>query len=153
MRMSRLFSKLLRLPRSERADLVAAQGALLAAWLRVATRRRGHLVGLPDERTVPGARPPDERALARARGLALAVTRAASHGVFRPQCLVRAVALKHLLDARGLGGGRVQIGVRTRQGAFAAHAWVEFGGEVLGDRPEHVGTFAPLPHVTVLGNR
>lgn len=151
--MSRLFSKLLRLPRSERADLVAAQGALLAAWLRVATRPRGHLVGLPDERIVPGTLPPDERALARARGLALAVTRAASHGVFRPQCLVRAVALKHLLDARGLGGGRVQIGVRTRQGAFAAHAWVEFGGEVLGDRPEHVGTFAPLPHITVLGNR
>lgn len=153
MRMSRLFSKLLRLPRSERADLVAAQGALLAAWFRVATRPRGRLVGMPDDRAGARTVPPDDRTLARAHGLALAVTRAASHGVFRPQCLVRAVALKHLLDARGLGGGRVQIGVRTRQGAFAAHAWVEYGGEVLGDRPEHVGTFAALPDLTVLGHR
>jgi Transglutaminase-like superfamily len=148
--MSQPISKLFRLPRSEQADLVAAQGALVAAWARVATRRRGRLVGTVDG-TIRSVSPsPDERALLRARSLAVAVNRAAAYGLFRPQCLVRAVALKHLLDARGLRGSRVQVGVRTHRGAFAAHAWVEYGSEVLGDRPEHVGTFAPLRELAVL---
>lgn len=151
--MSRLLSKLLRLAPSERADLVVAQGALVAAWLRVATRPRGRLVGAPAAASDHDAPVPDEQSLARARALALAVTRAASHGLFRPQCLVRAVALKQLLDARGLDGSRVQIGVRTQRGMFAAHAWVEYGTEILGDRAEHVRTFAPLPEITVLGHR
>lgn len=153
MRMSRLLSKLLRLAPSERADLVVAQGALVAAWLRVAMRPRGRLVGTPAGESGAGTPVPDEQSLDRARALALAVTRAASHGLFHPQCLVRAVALKQLLDARGLDGSRVQIGVRTQRGTFAAHAWVEYGSEILGDRAEHVRTFAPLPDLTVLVQR
>ncbi len=148
-----ILAKLLRLPRSERADLVAAQGALLAAWATVATRRRGQLVSAAAEPAATAPAVPDERSLTEARMLATAVSRAAAHGVFRPRCLVRAVALKRLLDARGLAGSRVQVGVRTHLGAFAAHAWVEYGAEVLGDRPEHVNTFAPLHELAVLEQR
>ena len=129
---------------------MVAQAALLGAWIRVATRPRGQLVGMAGPEGEAARAVPDESARARARGLALAVTRVATHGVFRPQCLVRAVALKALLDARGLSGSRVQIGVRSRGGAFAAHAWVEYGSEILGDKPEHVQSFAPLPELTVL---
>ena len=153
MRTRHVISKLLRLPRAELADLMAAQVALLGASFRVATRPRGQLVGMAG---TAGGRPsaaPDDTARARARRLALAVTRVATHGVFRPQCLVRAVALKGLLDARGLAGSRVQIGVRSQRGTFAAHAWVEYGSEILGDKPEHVQSFAPLSDLTVLEAR
>ena len=148
-----VISKLLRLPRAELADLVVAQVALLGAWIRVATRPRGQLVGMAGTEREISPPSPDESALKRARGLALAVNRVASHGALRPQCLVRAVALKGLLDARGLWGSRVQIGVRSQGGAFAAHAWVEYGSEILGDKPEHVRSFAPLSDLTVLEAR
>lgn len=150
MRTRHLLSKLLLLPRGEWADLVLAQRALLGAWVRVATRPRGRLVGMLEEAGPASSCTPDAKGRDRARRLARAVTRAAAFGVFRPQCLVRAVALKDLLDAQGLVGSRVQIGVRTQRGAFAAHAWVEFGSEILGDKPEHVQSFAPLPDLTVL---
>jgi len=153
MRTRHLISKLLRLPRAEWAELAAAQGALLAAWVRVATRPRGRLVGMPDSPHPVTPFTPHAEARDRAQRLARAVTRAAAFGVFRPQCLVRAVALKDLLDARGLVGSRVQIGVRSQRGTFAAHAWVEYGTEILGDKPEHVQSFAPLPDLTVLEAR
>ena len=153
MRTRHLISKLLRLPRAEWADLLVAQRALLTAWVRVAVRPRGQLVGTPGVAHSIAPFATDSEARDSARRLARAVTRAASFGVFRPQCLVRAVALKELLDARGLVGSRVQIGVRSHQGAFAAHAWVEYGTEILGDRPEHVRSFAPLPDLTVLEAR
>lgn len=153
MRTRHLFSKLLRLPRAEWVDLMVAQVALLGAWLRVATRPRGQLVGVPGPEDRASATPPDEEALQVARRAAIAVTRAAAYGLFRPKCLVRAVAIKRLLDARGLPGSRVQIGVRSQHGAFAAHAWVEYGAEILGDRPEHVQSFAPLADLTVLEAR
>ena len=153
MRTRHLISKLLRLPRAEWADLMVAQRALLAAWFRVATRPRGQLVGTPGVGQATPRMVPDAASRYRAESLARAVTRAATHGIFRPQCLVRAVALKELLDARGLVGSRVQIGVRSQGGAFAAHAWVEYGTEVLGDKREHVQSFAPLPDLTVLKAR
>ena len=153
MRTRHVISKLLRLPRAEWADLVVAQVALLGAWLSVAARPRGRLVGMAGARSEIASAAPDECARTRARGLALAVNRVAAHGVFRPQCLVRAVALKSLLDTRGLFGSRVQIGVRSQGGAFAAHAWVEYGSEILGDKPEHVRSFAPLSDLTVLEAR
>lgn len=150
MRTRHLISKLLRLPRAEWADLMVAQRALLAAWFRVVTRPRGQLVGTPGVRPATPLVVPDTAARDRAERLARAVTRVAAHGIFRPQCLVRAVALKELLDARGLVGSRVQIGVRSEGGTFAAHAWVEYGAEVLGDKREHVQSFAPLPDLTIL---
>lgn len=130
---------------------MAAQWALLAAWARVSLRPRGQLVSAV--RTVPADLEPDDSVHRRARRLALAVNRAATHGVFRPQCLVRAVALKTLLDRRGILGSRVHIGVRHRGGEFSAHAWVEYAGEVLGDRLDHIGSFSRLPNVAVLERR
>lgn len=153
MRTRHLISKLLRLPPAEWADLMVAQRALLAAWFRVATRPRGRLVGTSQATTAGTSAAPDAAAHDQAQRLATAVTRAAAHGIFRPRCLVRAVALKELLDARGLAGSRVRIGVRSERGAFAAHAWVEYGTEILGDQPEHVQSFATLPDLTVLKAR
>ena len=145
-----LLSRLRQLPRSERAELVSAQWELLATWARVSLRPKGQLVSAVRDAPQVAVAEPDASLHRRARSLALAVNRAATHGVFRPQCLVRAVALKALLDRRGIHGSRVHIGVRNRGGEFSAHAWVEYAGEVLGDRVEHIGSFSRLPDVSVL---
>ena len=44
-------------------------------------------------------------------------------------------------------GSRIRIGVRMRRGRFGAHAWVEYGGRVIGDNTEHVESFAELAEV------
>lgn len=73
------------------------------------------------------------------------VTRAASHGLFRPKCLVRSLAVRQMLARRGIRGAVMRIGVRRdAAGMFEAHAWVEYGGYVCGDSPTHVATFTPV---------
>jgi hypothetical protein len=144
--------KLTSLTRSEWADLARAQGALLAAQLAVWMRPTGQLVGGATPATDdPAPRPVAD--LRRARCLALAVERASERGLFRPRCLVRAIALQRLLARAGLEAARVRVGVRLADEQFHAHAWVEHEGEVLGDRREYVATFAPLTDVQTLERR
>jgi hypothetical protein len=135
------------LPRDARADLLAAQWALLTAQCAVWVRPRGALVAFGGDGSALHATPAAER---RAEALALAVSRAATHGFFRPRCLVRALALVRMLDARGLRGGRVRIGVAKDGASFSAHAWVEYGTLLLGDRPERVSGYAPLDGIEVV---
>ena len=82
--------------------------------------------------------------------LALGVRRAAAFGLFRPLCLVRSVALNRLLERHGVHGSRIRVGVRLVDGRFAAHAWVEHDGRVLGDDVEHVRRFVHLSEVQVM---
>jgi hypothetical protein len=62
----------------------------------------------------------------------------------RAQCLERSLALYYLLR-------RQHVAARYRQGArpypFEAHAWIEYGGEIINDVPEHALMFASLPEV------
>ncbi|HKW09044.1 MAG TPA: lasso peptide biosynthesis B2 protein [Gemmatimonadaceae bacterium] len=83
-------------------------------------------------------------ARAEAELVALAIDRAARLGVFRPSCLVRALALHRSLERRGIVGSIVRIGVRRSADALLAHAWVEHDGVVLGDTPAMVGNFTVL---------
>jgi len=89
--------------------------------------------------------------LGRARRLAQAVERVADHGIFRPTCLVKSVALQRLLRSHGIRGSRIHIGVRLRDGDFVAHAWVDLHGTVLNDTDAHVGGFDPLCDVDLAG--
>jgi hypothetical protein len=137
---------------TEWLELLRAQRALLAAqWLKL-TRPVGRLVSRSDSARPAASSParptPDDVRIA--QRLALAVTRVAVHGVFHPQCLVRALALHRMLEARGIAGSRLCIGVRHHGGEFLAHAWVEYGQLVLGDDLDHVQTFAQLPDVQVV---
>lgn len=131
--------------------LLRAQLALVVAQVVVWTRPRGQLVGASsatgvDEAPAERLTTPDERA---ARRLSLAVRRAGAYGVFRPLCLVRAVALQRMLERRGISGTSVRVGVRVTGGRFAAHAWVQRGDLVLGDDEENVNGYAPLSDVRV----
>jgi hypothetical protein len=145
--------RLARLSAREWLDLAEAQLELLVAQYIVATRRTGQLVSRaaldpfgddqPAATAAPSADPRPEQ-------LALAIGRAAEHGVFRPLCLVRAVALKRMLDRHGYDGGIVKIGVRLNRGRFAAHAWVAYGSQILGDQEWHVKSFAELDEISVM---
>jgi hypothetical protein len=78
------------------------------------------------------------------RRTALAIARASEHGLFRPTCLVRAVALQQMLQRRGFPGSSLHVGVRQRNTTFLAHAWVEYRGAVLADEEWHVRRFQEL---------
>jgi hypothetical protein len=143
-------SKLASLSAAERRDLVRAQLALLRAQLAVWTRPYGRLVR-PD----PGAQgaATDAQAVLIARRLAAAVSLAARRGVFRPNCLVRTLALSWMLERERVTGWHVRIGVRGGAGHFEAHAWVELGPEVLADSSEHVASFERFADVQLMEAR
>lgn len=135
--------------------------ALRAAWAMVEAERRlwqaerllrerptGHL--LEAGHVLAAARDPvPPAALAEARRLGAAIERAARLGMVRPKCLVRSIALAEWLRDRGVPGVRLRLGSRRTAGRFEAHAWVEVGGEIVGDHQTHVASFAPLADAVV----
>ena len=147
--------RLARLSAREWLDLAEAQLELLVAQFIVATRRTGQLVSRAALDPFGDQHAADVTASTadadpRPEQLALAVGRAAEHGVFRPLCLVRAVALKRILDRHDYTGGIVKIGVRMTRGRFAAHAWVAYNSQILGDQEWHVKSFAELDEISVM---
>jgi len=141
---ARIAGKLAKLSLRDWRELFEAQWALLVAQSMLRSRPMGALA-TPVAAVVEA----DPTRMADARRLSLAMVRAARFGVFRPQCLARSVALSRMLSAHGISGGVVRVGVRKKDGEFLAHAWVELGGETLGDADEHVGTFVPLTNLDV----
>lgn len=136
---------------NEIRDVVEAQLALVRAQTLRWLRPLGEFVevtpgkGLPVSRASSAERRTSER-------LASAINRATRYGLFRPVCLTRAVALSRMLDAHGIAGHRIRIGVRRDGGSFAAHAWVELGQRVLGDTVANTLSYAPLTQVSVTGD-
>ena len=141
---ARIAGKLSRLSLRDWRELFEAQWALLMAQSTLRSRPTGSLAT-----PVDAAGTADLARIPEARRLALAMTRAARFGVFRPQCLARSLALSRMLTAHGITGGIVRVGVRRNDGQFLAHAWVELAGETLGDADEHVESFVPLTNLDV----
>jgi hypothetical protein len=126
--------------------LVDAQASLLWATLLVRRHPQGDLIAAFASRYSDPD--PGNDDLTAAREIAVALDRAARFGVIRARCLVRSIALHRLLERRGIHGSRIQVGVRMRDGAFEAHAWVHFQGVIVGDDPAYVGGFSPLDGLT-----
>lgn len=126
-------------------DLVRAQLALVRAQREMRSVPIGELVRDEIAPTDPSAADRFEDA----RRIALAINRAAEFGMFRPKCLVRSRALRLLLDKAGVVGAQVRVGVQLSQGRFLAHAWVEYGGQVVGDDPAYVARFNPMTGLQV----
>ena len=82
---------------------------------------------------------PDGRATADERSrmeqVARLVAAAARHGVYRASCLPRSLALQRLLREAGISS-ELRLGVRKVSGRLEAHAWLERGGEPLGEAAE-----------------
>lgn len=121
---------------------LAAEAQLVLLYCQFVRWRRpvGQLLGIEAMHAVRKASPNDAPI---AFGTSLAVTRATRFGVFRPQCLVRALAIQKMLQRRGIQGSELRIGVRLQERVFQAHAWVELSGLVLGDTAQHIQTFRP----------
>ena len=144
--LSRAVSKLFSVTPREFADLVLAQASLLAAQWTVRYRPRGELL-----RPVNGGDPTGGvRDDARLERLALAVDRVARFGLFRPTCLVRAVALERQIRKANAGSAVVRVGVAQASGELLAHAWIELDGRVIGDEPARVRRFTPLHDFSAL---
>lgn len=134
--------KLLSLSARQWRDLLRAQWSLWRAQWAMRHRPTGALL----DRWSAGAvtHTADPRDLPRAREIGEAVRRVALYGVSRPQCLARSLAISTLLENEGIRGGIVRIGVRPQEAKIAAHAWVEFAGEIVGDSWAHVRDFQLL---------
>lgn len=144
-RLVRLLLRARRQPAHAWSDLLRAQLELLVVQLTVWTRPvvRSAIRGSEHSTANLSASPhlpPNLKAIRIAR----AVSRAATYGVFRPKCLVRAITLQRLLERAGIPGSSVRIGVRLENGEFTAHAWVELQGRVLGDRRDHTSRYSRL---------
>ena len=142
----RLVSLLRKLPRlrtlttEQRRDLVSAQLAILGAHRKVRSRPLGELVAVANEQPTSLEEP--EAGIA--ERVAWAVVVASNHGLTRPTCLVRSLAIQQMLRDRGLPPGEIKIGVRWKDDEFLAHAWVEQGDRILGDTPGHISSFDPV---------
>jgi hypothetical protein len=123
------------------------QVALLRALRDVRNRPQGDLVRKEVDATAPRPVTPEEQA--RARAVVLGVSRAATYGLFVPTCLVRSMAISRRLKDAGVLGGVLRVGVARRNGQFVAHAWVELGGEVIGDDAASVERYEPLDDLQV----
>ena len=66
---------------------------------------------------------------------------AARHTLGSRTCLTRSLLLGWLLRRRGVQS-QLRIGVRLAQGALDAHAWVEYEGVPVNDRPDVSMQFA-----------
>ena len=61
--------------------------------------------------------------------------------LLRVKCLTRSLALARLLALRGVAS-ELRIGVTKDAGMLNAHAWVEWDGVVLNDRPHCIAQYA-----------
>jgi transglutaminase superfamily protein len=136
---------------SEIWDVAEAQLALLRAQALRWLRPLGEFVEVTPAEALQLARASSAQRQTCER-LASAINRATRYGLFRPLCLTRAVALSRMLEAHGIGGHTIRIGVRREGGCFTAHAWVELGNRVLGDTVANTLSYAPLTQVSVAGD-
>jgi hypothetical protein len=141
-----LTRRLFNLTPGEFGDLVAAQWYLLAALWTVRRRPRGELLRPVNGVPAAGAMRDD----ARLERLAGAVDRVARFGLFRPTCLVRAVALERQIRRVNAGPAVVRVGVAQVEGQLLAHAWIELEGRVIGDEAARVRRFTPLHDFSAL---
>lgn len=91
----------------------------------------------------------DESARHRARTVWRLVQRAARHSPVAACCLPVSLVAWALLRFEGLPAV-LQLGVRTSDHEFEAHAWIECGSLVLNDAP---GTWYALPPLPSTGPR
>ncbi len=70
-----------------------------------------------------------------ARSTAAMVSIAARYGIKRANCLPQSLTLWWLLRRQGIAG-ELRVGVRKEVDSFEAHAWVEYNGLPVNDRPD-----------------
>jgi hypothetical protein len=116
---------------------------LLLAGCRIMLRREGldrWLTGCPGIDARKPMTPAGRAAIARR---ARWVNAAARYPLPWARCLQRSLALCIWLERLGYSPV-LQIGVRLEGATLSAHAWVEYGGQVINDTPRALAEFAVL---------
>ncbi len=107
---------------------------LVLRWIRIEAPS-APADSLPDE----AGPPPDHLSRAQRTGRLLGL---AARGHILPMtCLVRALALRRLLERRGISS-RLRIGADWSASGFHAHAWVEVEGRAVGEPADVSDRFA-----------
>lgn len=131
------------IPWAERRTLLGAMAWLPLLWLGL------HVLGLRrlqawlqcENPLITNSLSPDE--IVR---IAALVNIAALYAPFPATCLTRSLLLRWLLCRRGVAS-QLRIGVRVTQGVLDAHAWVEYAGVPVNDRPDVGEQFAPFAEI------
>ena len=139
--------KLTHLKRSQWVVIVQSPFVLLLTWIRL--RRGGYQKTLDHIVTGPEPVLPPEKQLTMAKEVTFALAIAIKAGPWRPQCLVRSLALGWFLARRSIPFC-IRIGVphekfntgENGEVNFSAHAWVEHAGVVLNDRQDIAEQFS-----------
>jgi Transglutaminase-like superfamily len=125
------------------------RGLFLAAWVAMPVFWVGlRVLGLQRWLVWVGARPlaarsASETSLEQVREWGRLVNAAAARPPYPRACLARSLVLLWLLRGRGVDA-RLRIGVRFIDRQLDAHAWVEWAGQPVNDRPDVGGTFADM---------
>jgi hypothetical protein len=115
---------------------------MVAFWLRVAGLRRTLTAAdWLGRRARPAAEPSPEFLV----GVVRKVATAAAFFPGRALCLEQSIALYLELRRSGVPA-RLRIGAQPYP--FAAHAWVEYGGELVGTSYDQVSKFVPFDRLT-----
>lgn len=140
----RAWWRLLQHPRRRQWLALEAAGDLLALKAILVFIPFKHWRGLL---RAPKGSPPGDSTDAQVAEIVWAVDRVSSRFPKQLLCLPRALAVRAMLERRRIPC-QLRIGVsRDNDGRFAAHAWLEYQGQiVIGDLPD-LARFAPLPEV------
>lgn len=126
---------------AQRRTLVLAWCLLPAVWLALRAWGLPRLQAWLTRRALPAR--PVAMPLAEVTALGRAVNIAARLTPFPVTCLTRSLLLGWLLRRHGVACG-LRIGVRLRDGAFSAHAWVECDGVPVNDRADVAADHPPF---------
>lgn len=131
-----------RLPSTERLGFVRAFVglAVVDAQLRLWGFERAAAVAAPGSAAAPTL---SERQRQQIGAYVRWIDAASRHHPLPAHCLHRSVLLLRWLRRDGLPA-ELRIGVRHEDGALQAHAWIELGGLLVNDDPEHVSAFVRL---------
>jgi hypothetical protein len=113
---------------------------LVDVGLRVLPFRRVQRVVPPVAYGLAGSAEETAAAIRRLRRL---VDIAARNHLYPMTCLRRALVLQRMLAQRGIAT-KLQFGVRKEAGALAAHAWLEYDGQPIGQPEAIAARYAPL---------
>jgi hypothetical protein len=117
--------------------------SLIGLLLKVCTLRSVYLTMASYHGVHSAGRGQDGRAGTHVAHIAQFVDRASRYALLSNTCLQRSLALWWMLGRRGFNV-TFQVGVRRRGALFEAHAWVEYGDEVVSDCDAVEGGYAEV---------
>lgn len=96
------------------------------------------------------SRAPRDEAMSEAdvREIAGMVSLAATHGIYRAQCLPQAIALWWMLGLLGVLS-TVRLGIYKTEGGVEAHAWVLYNDEIVIGELSMLDEYTPLLDVNI----